>query len=131
MDTKESVYRVIGKLQTDYLEKRFGKLQTDELIIMDERLEHIKQRHPEDSELFEEYGVLAATEPDLVLVDPKHAGTVFMVKKISATNLNVVIRLALDIDESGYKNSIMTFYRIRDKNLKKLENKSELLYKRE
>ena len=54
-----------------------------------------------------------------------------MVKKISATNLNVVIRLALDIDESGYKNSIMTFYRIRDKNLKKLENKSELLYKRE
>ena len=75
-----SIYRTLGKLKTEYLEKRFGKLQTDELIIMDERLEHIRERHPEDVELFEKHGATAALEPDTVLVDGKHDGTVFMVK---------------------------------------------------
>lgn len=40
------------------------------------------------------------------------------------------MRLALNIDENGYKNSIMTFNRIRYKDLKQLENKRELLYKK-
>lgn len=54
-----------------------------------------------------------------------------MVKKLPDTNLNVVSRLALDTDESGLKNSVMTFYRIRDRNLKKMIKKNTLLYKKE
>lgn len=131
MQNEQPMYRTLGKLKTDYLEKRFGKLQTNELIIMDERLEHIRERHPEDAALFEQYGAEAALDPDQVLVDEKHAGTVFMVKHLPGTNLNVVTRLALDIDDTGRKNSIMTFYRIRDRNLQKLINKSEVLYSKE
>ena len=131
VQNEQPIYRTLGKLKTEYLEKRFGKLQTDELIIMDERLEHIRERHPEDVELFEKYGAAAALEPDTVLVDGKHDGTVFMVKGLPDTNLNVVVRLALDTDDTGRKNSIMTFYRIREKNLKKLINKSEVLYSKE
>lgn len=67
----------------------------------------------------------------MVLVDEKHIGTVFMVKHLPQTNLNVVARLALDTDDAGRKNSIMTFYRIRAKNLQKLANKSEILYRKE
>lgn len=131
VQNEQPIYRTLGKLKTEYLEKRFGKLQTDELIIMDERLEHIRERHPEDVELFEKYGATAALEPDTVLVDGKHDGTIFMVKSLPDTNLNVVVRLALDTDDTGRKNSIMTFYRIREKNLKKLINKSEVLYSKE
>ena len=131
MQNEQPIYRTLGKLKTEYLEKRFGKLQTDELIIMDERLEHIRERHPEDVELFEKYGATAALEPDTVLVGGKHDGTIFMVKSLPDTNLNVVVRLALDTDDTGRKNSIMTFYRIREKNLKKLINKSEVLYSKE
>ena len=131
MQNEQPIYRTLGKLKTDYLEKRFGSLQTDELIIMDERLEHIRERHPEDVKLFEKYGADAALEPDTVLVDGKHDGTVFMVKGLPDTNLNVVVRLELDTDDTGRKNSIMTFYRIREKNLKKLINKSEVLYSKE
>ena len=54
-----------------------------------------------------------------------------MVKKLPDTNLNVVSRLALDTDKSGLKNSVMTFYRIRDRNLKKLIEKNVLLYRNE
>ncbi|HJA65076.1 MAG TPA: hypothetical protein H9955_02065 [Candidatus Mediterraneibacter cottocaccae] len=61
-----------------------------------------------------------------------------MVRKLPDTNLNVVVRVALDTDEEGLKNSVMTFYRIRERNLKKLIAKNSILigkdsvlYKRE
>lgn len=54
-----------------------------------------------------------------------------MVKKLPYTNLNVVVRVVLETDEIGWKNSVMTFYRIREKNLKKLIKKNTLLYKKE
>ena len=55
----------------------------------------------------------------------------FMIKKLPGTNLNVVVRVVLETDEDGLKNSVMTFYRIRERNLRKLEEKNKLLYKRE
>lgn len=61
----------------------------------------------------------------------KNQGTIFMVKKLPDTNLNVVVRVVLETDEIGWKNSVMTFYRIREKNLKKLIKKNTLLYKKE
>ena len=47
----------LGKINTTPLEKEFGKLKTDEIIITNERIDHIKKRHPEDFLLFEKYGV--------------------------------------------------------------------------
>lgn len=35
-------YQYIGKLNIEFLEIEFGKLATDELILTDERDEHIK-----------------------------------------------------------------------------------------
>ena len=37
-----SKYQFIGKLNTEFLEIEFGKLATNELILTDERDEHIK-----------------------------------------------------------------------------------------
>ena len=45
-----------------------------------------------------------------------------MIKKLPGTNLNVVVRVVLETDEDGLKNSVMTFYMIRERNLRKLEN---------
>ena len=54
-----------------------------------------------------------------------------MIKKLPEMNLNVVVCVVLQTDESNLKNSVMTFYRIREKNLKKLIEKNSLLYKKE
>lgn len=54
-----------------------------------------------------------------------------MIKKLPETNLNVVSKLALDTDKNELKNSVMTFYRIRERNLKKLIAKNALLYRNE
>ena len=124
-------YTLLGNLSSEYLSGEFGELQTTEIIITAERFEHIKERHIVDVPLFEEYAKSAVTKPDIVLKDAEHEGTVFMVKKLPDTNLNVVVRLALSTDTQGFKNSVMTFYRIREKNLKKLEIKHKVLYKNE
>lgn len=123
--------RSLGKINLEPLEKEFGKIQTDDIIVTEERLKHIKTRHPEDYELFEKFGADSVSHPDAVIKDSKNAGTVFMIKKLPDTNLNVVVRVVLETDDNGLKNSVMTFYRIRERNLKKLIEKNELLYKKE
>ena len=119
---------VLGNLDPTPLTAFFGQLQTTEVIVTDERIAHIKERHPEDLLLFEQYGREAVLSPDLIIRDSKHIGTVFAVKKLPDTNLNVVV---LETDEAGFKNSVMTFYRLRERNLKKLLEKNQLLYTRE
>lgn len=110
----------LGKINTKVLEKEFGKIQTDDIIVTSERIDHIKERHPEDYDLFEKYGRECVSAPDLIIKDIKNKGTVFMIKKLPETNLNVVVRVVLETDDSKLKNSVMTFYRIRERNLKKL-----------
>lgn len=121
----------LGKINTKVLEKEFGKIQTDDIIVTNERIDHIKERHPEDYDLFEKYGRESVSDPDLIIKDIKNKGTVFMIKKLPETNLNVVVRVVLETDDSKLKNSVMTFYRIRERNLKKLIEKNGMLYKKE
>lgn len=109
----------------------FGPLQTTEVVVTDERVLHIKQRHPEDYLLFEQYGRDTVLSPDILIQDVKNVGTVFAVKRLPETNLNVVLRLVLDTDNPNFKNSVMTYYRIREKNLKKLMDKNPVLYIKE
>lgn len=54
-----------------------------------------------------------------------------MIRKTKDTNLNAIVRLVLPGEDEKRKNSVMTFYRIRDKNVEKLKKKSEILYSKE
>lgn len=124
-------YTSLGRLNIQLLTKEFGQLQTNEIIVTNERINHIKSHHPQDVELFEQYGKETVTFPDEIIKDLKKVGTVFMIKHLPKTNLNVIARLALDSDEEGLKNSVMTFYRIRNSNLEKLREKNKVLYNSE
>lgn len=106
-------------------------MQTSEITVTGERIAHIRERHFIDYELFEKYGAQCVQNPDYIIKDNKNENTVFMVKKLPDINLNVISKLALDTDKSGLKNSVMTFYRIRERNLKKLITKNTLLYSKE
>lgn len=126
-----SEIKMLGKINLTFLEKEFGKIQTDGIIVTNERLSHIQERHPQDYKLFEKYGRDSVQDPDYIVKDEKNAGTVFMIKRLPDTNLNVVVRVALNTDKEGLKNSVMTFYRIRERNLSKIIKKNKLLYKKE
>ncbi len=124
-------FEIIGYIKTALLENEFGKLKNDILIVTDERVSHIRERHPEDYVFFKKYSKTVIENPDVIIKDLKNENTVFMVGKISGINLNIVVKLILSIENSVRLNSIMTFYRIRDKNLIKLEKKNKVLYKKE
>lgn len=106
-------------------------MRTNQVIITNERIDHIKEHHPNDYELFTQYGADTVANPDMLILDTKNRGTVFAVKKLPQTNLNVVVRLILEEDDPTYKNSIMTFYRLRESNLQKLIEKHKVLYTKE
>ncbi len=38
----------LGKINIQILEKEYGKIQTDEIVVTNERIEHIKERHPKN-----------------------------------------------------------------------------------
>lgn len=130
-DISVAEWKTLGKIDIGLLQNQFGRLHTDEIIVTNERIAHIKERHPLDFGLFEQYGKDCVQVPDFIIKDCAHNGTVFMVKKLPDTNLNVVVRLVLESDEKHLKNSVMTFYRIRTRNLKKLIQKNSILYKKE
>lgn len=124
-------YVKLGEIDISLLQKEFGDLLTDEIIITNERVEHIKSHHSEDYKFFGQYLSEAVNNPDMIIKDCKNKDTVFIIKKLEYTNLNVVIKLVLANDDNKLKNSVMTFFRIREKNVIKLERKNKLLYKKE
>lgn len=124
-------WEFLGSLNMTLFQAWFGELNTDEIIVTHERVEHIKEHHLIDFDLFAQHGADCVQDPDYIIEDCKHIGTVFMAKRLSDINLNVVVRLSLQSDAPHLKNSVMTFFRIRDRNLEKLIQKNRLLYKKE
>ena len=123
--------RVLGEIDGRVLKVEFGALHATEVVVTEERIKHIRERHPQDVELFEAYGQVTIVEPDIIVKDMKNKGTVFLIKHLPDCNINVVVRLALETENKELKNSVMTFYRIRTKNLVKLLRKNKEIYRKE
>ena len=47
----------LGNIDIQVLTKEFVKIQTDEIIVTNERISHIKERHPEDYNYLKNTGV--------------------------------------------------------------------------
>ncbi len=120
----------IGKLDVKKYNKYF-EIVTDEIIITAERIGHILEEHQEDFEKYFNYIKIVIDKPDYILKDCKNKNTAMVIKHIEQTNINVIIRLAVGNDIKHTKNSIITLYRIRDKNLAKLLKKNKCIYKSE
>lgn len=129
--TIESLGEINNKTITDALENEFGKLQTQEVILTPKMKQHIKKRHPEDWKLFRKYQKEMLSDPTYVIEDGKNKGTVFVINEIPDSRVNMILRLALETDEKGYKNSVITFYRIRESGLKKMLKNNKVIYKKE
>lgn len=121
---------IIGKLDINKY-KNFFELYTDDIILTVERLNHILDEHKEDFENFFKYINIIIESPDYILEDSKNKNTAMVIRHIEETNINVIVRLAVMNDLKHTKNSIITMYRIRDKNLLKLIKKNKCIYKNE
>ena len=105
---------------------------TDEVIITDERIQHIKDRHPNDFERYSSYIAEAIEKPDYIIED-KQPATAMVLKHIkeSGENFRLAVRLATSQDNPEYKNSVITFLKIREKEWRRLIKNKNVLYKAE
>lgn len=107
-------------------------IRTDEVIITDERIQHIQERHPDDYERFSAYLAEIVQNPDYIIRDLRPQ-TGMLLKEITVgetgEHFRVALRLAASQDPAHYKNSIITFLKIRQKEWKRLIHNKEILYK--
>ncbi len=105
---------------------------TDEVVITKERIEHIKERHPGDYERFYRYIPEIIENPDYIIQDDK-PNTAMVLKEITerGEHFRLALRLITPQDNPEYKNSIITFLKIREKEWRRIIKNKKILYKNE
>ncbi|MCM1253958.1 MAG: PBECR2 nuclease fold domain-containing protein [Clostridium sp.] len=121
---------LVGKIDKDIYKCITDNIVTDEVIITDERIAHIKERHPKDYKTVIQYMKKALQRPDYILKDER-INTGLIIKSIQQDHVQVVLRIHTSKDEMGYKNSIISCWKISERRLQNYLRNKEILYKKE
>jgi hypothetical protein len=123
---------IIGKIDREIYKCITEDIVTDEVIITDNQIQHIKDRHPEVYDRVLSNIEEAIRIPDYIIRD-KHEYTGLVVKQIKTENgvLQVVLRLCTSEDEQGYKNSVISCWELSERRLQNYLRNKEILYRRE
>lgn len=107
-------------------------IRTSEVIITEERIEHIQERHPFDFERYSGYLREIIENPDYILEDER-PGTALVLKQMEeqGERFRLALRLLTPMDHPAYKNSVLTFLKIREKEWNRLVRNKKILYKAE
>lgn len=133
LNVKESgEVHFIGKINKDIYKCVTNDIVTDEVIITDERIDHIKERHPNDYERYYKYLKEIVEHPQYI-VKTKKPHTALVLKEFAEgrEQFKTVLRLTTSHDNSEFKNSIITFMKINDREWKRMLKNKEILYKDE
>ena len=122
----------LGKLDIETYKCVTEQIITDEVIITDERIAHIKERHPNDYERYCSYIPEIIQKPDYILEDSR-PNTALVMKHIeeAGEHFRLTLRLVAASDNPDYKNSVITFLKIREKEWNRLVKNKRILYKHE
>lgn len=123
---------LVGKIDIEIYNCITKDITTDEVIITDKQIDHIKNRHPNDYELFNKYLEKIVEQPDYN-IEANKPFTALILKEIQIDNkkFKTVVRLATSNDTPSYKNSIITFMKIDDREWNRILKNKKILYKSE
>jgi len=121
----------IGKIDKEKLGKLKEKIISEDVILTDERIIHIKEHHPGDFENYSIYINEIITSPDYIINDNRNIDTILYIKKIKSNNKNIqiIVKLNTNLKEKNKQNSILTIWKIKDKNYNKLIKNKEILWR--
>ena len=124
--------RPIGKIDREIYKCITEDIRTEEVIITDERIIHIRERHPNDYERFYSYIPEIINNPDYI-IEANKENTGILLKEIEENRekFKLVLRIAILNDPIEYKNSVISFWRIGDITWRKTLKNKNVLYKRE
>lgn len=122
----------IGKIDKKIYKCITDNIVTDEVIITDERIQHIKDRHPNDYEKY--YSLLKEiVEKPQYIVETNKPYTALILKEFTegTEQFKTVLRLTTSHDNPNFKNSIITFMKINEKEWARMLRNKKILYKKE
>lgn len=106
-------------------------IPTCEVIITDERIQHIKQHHPGHFEAIGPFLKAAVESPDYILEDAPKTGLIL--KRIDGNGLRMqmVLRIHTSADSPNFKNSIISAWKISESRWNNYLRNKKILYKSE
>lgn len=107
------------------------QILTDEVVLTDGQLAHIKERHPQDYERYAPYLPELLMRPDFILeANRPHTALVLKEFHVDGVRFQLILRLVTVNDPKGYSNSIITFLKISEKKWNKYLRNKKILYSR-
>jgi len=122
----------IGRIDRVILDAIMPSAATDEVIITEERIEHIKSRHPGVYEHYHSYMRCIVESPACILEDDR-PNTIAMLGVFTdaGKQFMLIVRLHTSNDPKEHKNSVITFMRLSQKRYKEYLVNKKILYIRE
>ena len=121
----------IGKIDLNKFKVISKDIDTEDVILTDKQIEHIKYRHPNDYEQYFKYIKKIVENPDYIIRDTK-PNTGFLLKEFIEQDkrFQLILRLHTSQDKKEYKNSIITFLKIGKKKYEQYLRNKEILWKK-
>lgn len=122
----------VGKIDINKYRVVSDQIRTDEVIITSERIQHIKDHHPNDYERYSAYIEEMVRNPQYILEDPA-PNTAVILQEFTKKNehFRLILKLAVTEDGANKKNSVITFLKISEKKFKKYLRNKKILYRSE
>ncbi len=123
---------VIGRIDREIFRCIAEDIVTEEVVMTDNQLQHILQRHPEVFPAVLDVLRDILRDPDYIIED-KHPYTGLVVKRLEtgSESLQVVLRICTSEDQPGYKNSVISCWEISERRLKNYLRNKKILYNRQ
>lgn len=127
-----SSVQTVGRIDIEKYRCVTNDIVTDEVIITEERIQHIKDRHPSDFERFVSYIPEILKGPDYI-VEANRENTAVLLKEVeeNTEKFKLILRLKVQNDPTEYKNSIISFWKVGETTWRKTLKNKNILYKSE
>ena len=124
--------RIVGRIDAARFKDVADNIHTDEVVMTDERIEHIKERHPHDYERFFSYIPQIISAPDYI-IEANNDHTAGILKEIieNGERFKLILRLKVISYPPEYRNSIISFWHIGETTWNKTIKNKKILYKKE
>lgn len=132
LNQKNSGIHSLGKLNLEIYSCITTDFITDEVIITEEQLSHIREKHPEAYQDTLLYIKDVLDDPDYIFKDKKENSGIVVKKIINEEEHSLlVIKIITSKDNKDYKNSVITGWKITEKRLNNYIRNKNIIYKKE
>lgn len=121
----------IGKIDKEKFKNITDDITTEDVVLTEKQVDHIKERHPNDYENYFKYFSQIIENPDYIIRDTMR-NTGILLKEIVEKDerFQLILRLHTNEDNPEYKNSIITFFKLSKKKYNQYLCNKEIVWKR-